>query len=133
MNQNKTDDLVEEVCKLNSLGENELYKKLGYHALGLEDRAKELDLFDHNSITNNELITSGKAYFEKYKQQLKENICNQGEYCKKKREYGDDFQSLMSALIPIVVAGINLPVSLVTVLCVLAFKYGFNKLCGCRD
>jgi hypothetical protein len=126
------DELKDEVYKLMELDEDELYARLGYQSLGLDERATELHLFDSISITKSDLVISGKAYFERHKQQLKGKICDDWGYCKKRTEYSGDFKSLMGALILVVPPGMNLPAPLIAVLCVLAFKYGLDKLCGCE-
>jgi len=128
------DELIEEVRKLMDMDmdEDELYAILGYQSLGLEERATELRLFDSFSITKSDLIIKGKAYFERYKQQLKEKICDDWQYCKRRGEYNGDFKLLMDVLIPIIITGITLPAPLIAVLCTLTFKYGLDKLCGCK-
>ena len=126
------DELIEEVRKLMDMDEDELYAILGYQSLGLEERATEVRLLDSFSITKSDLVIKGKAYFERYKQQLKEKICDDWQYCKRRGEYSGDFKLLMSALIPTIITGITLPAPLIAVLCALAFKYGLDKLCGCK-
>jgi len=101
------------------------------NAIGLEERATELRLYSF-SITKSDLIIKGKAYFERYKQQLKEKICDDWQYCKRRGEYNGDVKLLMDALIPIIITGITLPAPLIAVLCILTFKYGLDKLCGCK-
>ena len=125
------DELIEEARKLMDMDEDELYAILGYQSLGLEERATELRLFDSFSITKSDLIIKGKAYFERYKQQLKEKICDDWQYCKRRGEYNGDVKLLMGALIPII-NRITLPAPLIAVLCILTFKYGLDKLCGCK-
>ena len=127
------DELIEEVRKLMDMDmdEDELYAILGYQSLGLEERATEPRLYSF-SITKSDLIIKGKAYFERYKQQLKEKICDDWQYCKRRGEYNGDVKLLMDALIPIIITGITLPAPLIAVLCILTFKYGLDKLCGCK-
>jgi len=152
------DELIEEVRKLMDMDmdEDELYAILGYQSLGLEERATEPRLCSFSitksdlinaigleerateprlysfSITKSDLIIKGKAYFERYKQQLKEKICDDWQYCKRRGEYNGDVKLLMDALIPIIITGITLPAPLIAVLCILTFKYGLDKLCGCK-
>jgi len=152
------DELIEEVRKLMDMDmdEDELYAILGYQSLGLEERATEPRLYSFSitksdlinaigleerateprlysfSITKSDLIIKGKAYFERYKQQLKEKICDDWQYCKRRGEYNGDVKLLMDALIPIIITGITLPAPLIAVLCILTFKYGLDKLCGCK-
>ena len=152
------DELIEEVRKLMDMDmdEDELYAILGYQSLGLEERATEPRLCSFSitksdlinaigleerateprlysfSITKSDLIIKGKAYFERYKQQLKEKICDDWQYCKRRGEYNGDFKLLMDVLIPIIITGITLPAPLIAVLCILTFKYGLDKLCGCK-
>ena len=125
------DELRGEVSELLEKDENELYAILGYQSLGLEERVTELRLLDSFSITKSELTTRGKAFFERYKQELKERICDDWEYCNKKKEI-EDFNSLIVVLLPIIATTVSLPVPLIAVLCILAFKYGFDRLCECK-
>lgn len=132
MSEINKDEFIEEVSKLMELDENELYAILGYQSLGLEERATELRLSASFSITKNDLTIRGGAFFERYKQQLEKKICDEWQYCKKRSEYSGDFKLLMGALIPAIITGITLPASLIAVLCALAFKYGLDRLCGCK-
>ena len=132
MSEINKDVLMEEVSKLMELDEDELYAILGYQSLGVEERATELQLSDRFSITKSDLAIRGRAFFESYKQQLKEKICDEWQYCKKRSESVGDFTLLMGALIPVIISGIALPASLIAVLCTLAFKYGLDKLCECK-
>ena len=132
MSEISRDELVEEVSKLMELDEDELYARLGYQSSGLEERATELRLLDSFTIKKSDLAISGKAYFERHKQQLKEKICDDWEYCNKKKEYIKDFNSLIVVLLPIIATTASLPAPLMAVLCALAFKYGLDRLCECR-
>ena len=107
-----------------------LYAILGYQSLGVEERATELQLSDRFSITKSDLAIRGRAFFESYKQQLKEKICDDWQYCKNRSEYAGDLKLLMGALIPAIIPGMAMPATLITVLCVLACKYGLDLLCG---
>jgi hypothetical protein len=125
------EELVEEVRNLMELDEDELYARLGYQSLGLEGKPTELQLLDQFSISKLDLIVRGRAFFDRNKQRLREKICDEWGYCKKRGEYTGDFGFLMVALVPVVARGLGLPTYLIAVLCTLAFKYGLNKLCEC--
>ncbi len=126
-----TDELVDELRGLIEMDEDNLYTILGYQSLGLEEKPTELQLFGGFSITESELMMRGKSVFSRNQQRLKEKICEDWEYCKKKGIYKEDFGLLMDALVPFVTIGLNLPAPMIVVLCVLAFKYGLNRLCEC--
>lgn len=125
------DELTNEVRKLMELDEDDLYARLGYQSLGLEERPTELQLLDQFSMTKLELIVRGRSFFDRNKQHLREKICDEWGYCKKGGEYTGDFGLLLGALVPVVAKGLGLPTYLIAVLCTLAFKYGLNKLCEC--
>jgi hypothetical protein len=136
----------EELRKLLNLREDALYAILGYQSLGLDETVEQLTyvgLADKFSISRDELIARGKVFFKDFQGQLKTIICDEWHYCNKKGDYVGDVMSLMDVLVPVVVASISLPESLadsasdrisplIAILIVLAFTYGFDRLCGCK-
>lgn len=131
MSKINKDELTNEVRKLMELDEDDLYAKLGYQTLGLEERPTELQLLDQFSITKLELIVRGRSFFDRNKQRLRKQICDEWGYCKKRADYTVDSGFLIGALVPVVAPRLDLPTYLLAVLCTLAFKYGLDKLCEC--
>ena len=129
-----TEELMDEVSRLRTMDEESLYTVLGYQSLGLEENPTGigLQLVDGFSITKSELMLKGKSFFDRNRQYLREKICDDLRYCKKKKTHRDDVGWIMGVAIPSVTAGLNLPAIMAAVLCVLTLKYGLDKLCECE-
>jgi hypothetical protein len=128
----------EQIASLSKLSEDELLRTIYYH--GDLDRnikfstsaVKGVSLAISKSELKKDLNTA-KKWFQPIESKLKKAICDDWHYCDKAKDFSSDSQTLVKAIIPVIVAASA--VSLFTALAIavlLVIKWGLNKWCGCK-
>lgn len=127
-----TDEMMDEIHKLNGMDEDELYEILGAQILALESPS-ELLFFERFSKT--EKIEKCKLFFGENEMRLTEAICEKWKYCEKREKFKGNFDTLIAILIPAVSSTIGfteLTVGVSAVLSVLLLNHKLDKFCNCN-
>ena len=125
----------EQINNLKQLSEDELLRAIYYHT-NLDRNMKIMSVVEGKSkISEAEKKKDselGMRFIKNIESKLKKAICDQWKYCDKRKEFFDDLNKLVAAIIPLIVAAAAVSTFAAAAIAILlVFKWGLDKFCGC--
>ncbi|HYY90642.1 MAG TPA: hypothetical protein VE955_01495 [Candidatus Dormibacteraeota bacterium] len=112
-----------ELTRLSSKSIDDLYEELG-HVIVAPEYPKGA------AVSRQVAVQRGRSFLSGAMDSLRNKICSEWHYCSKRGEYST-FQSLVSAIAPLVSNVAGVPASAVMIITVLLVKVGLDNLCHC--
>jgi len=126
----------EQIARMRQSSEDELLRMIYYtNDVGRMINTMLLTTKGKLEVTEEEMKNDsimGRKVVKKVESNLKNAICKEWKYCDKKKEFIDDLDKLVKAVVPLVVAATAMPLyTALAIAVLLVFKWGLDIYCKC--